>query len=294
MKQLSTHLTTIATATLVIGLLLLVISFQKNFDARSDPFTTKVTSETRNLLPARFLPYITFGFDNFITDSYWIRAIQDFTVWDAKDPYYLNYFNNISTLDPTFEYPYLFSILIVPQNKNVDTLNQIATIAERGIEALPTSWKIPFYLGTQYFLFTKNYSPAESYLAIASKIKGAPDGVFLMYSTFAGRNSPKPIRGDEDYFISKSLLKVIFNNTDNEIIKKMAASGIEEKQVSQMLEKGIIAYKEKFKRYPLTVDEMLAVNFISLPAEFLANFSVQISQKDGSFRILERKTSTNS
>jgi hypothetical protein len=61
-----------------------------------------------------------------------------------------------------------------------------------------------------------------------------------------------------------------------------------------MLEKGIIAYKEKFKRYPLTVDEMLAVNFISLPAEFLANFSVQISQKDGSFRILERKTSTNS
>ncbi len=293
MKKPLPNLLSVTTWILVLGLILLIISFQKNFDARSTPFTTKVSAETRNLLPARFLPYITFGFDNFITNSYWIRAVQDFTVWDAKDPYYLNYFNNISTLDPTFEYPYLFSILVVPQNKNVDTLNRIAVIADRGIQEIPTSWKIPFYLGTQYYLFTKKYDPAEKYLNIAAKVDGAPDGVFLIYSTFAGRNSPKPIRSEEDFIIAKALLKVISNNTDNEVIKKMADSGIEEKTITQMLEKGIIAYKEKFKRYPVSVNDMIAVYFVSLPPEFLENYNVQISQKDGGFRILERKASSN-
>ena len=143
----------VALSALCIALLLLVVSFQVQHDRLSPPFTTRLKATTRNLLPAKFLPYITFGFDNFITNSYWIRAVQDFTVWDGKNPYYLNYFKNISTLDPAFEYPYLFSILIVPQKKDVATLDTIAAFADKGIQAIPTSWKIPFYLGTQYFLF---------------------------------------------------------------------------------------------------------------------------------------------
>ncbi len=279
----------IATGAILISLVSLVIAFQSTHDVLSKPFTTKVSAETRNLIPARFLPHITFGFTNIITDSYWIRAIQDFSVWDGKDSYYLNYFDNISTLDPTFEYPYLFSILIVPQKRNVDTLNLVATIADRGIQNIPTSWKIPFYLGTQYYLFTKKYNPAEKYLSIAAKVDGAPDGVFLLYSTVAGRNNPLHIRSESDFKLQRELLKVIYNNTDNETIKEMASRGIEEKFISQMLEKGIIAYKEKFKRYPKSPEEMLAVNFISLPQGFLEVFSVEISQRDGTFRVEERR-----
>ncbi len=278
----------VALGALCIALLVLVISFQVQHDRLSPPFTTRMKATTRNLLPAKFLPYITFGFDNFITNSYWIRAVQDFNVWDGKNPYYLNYFKNISTLDPAFEYPYLFSILIVPQKKDVATLDTIAVFADKGIQAIPTSWKIPFYLGTQYYLFTKKHDPAEKYLSIAAKIDGAPDGVFLIYSTLMGNNSPKPIRSDQDITISRALLKVIYNNTDNETIKKMAAQGIEEKHISQMIEKGIIAYKEKYKRYPQTINEMLVVNFISLPQAFIDAFSVEINQKDGSFRIVRK------
>lgn len=284
--KISHYTPKIITCVIIVALIALVVVFQKNYDARSKPFTTQLKAETRNLLPAKFLPYITFGFDNIITDSYWIRSVQDFVVWDGKDPYYLNYFKNITTLDPTFEYPYLFSILIVPQKRDVVTLNKIAEFADKGIQAIPTSWKIPFYLGTQYYLFTKKYDPAEKYLSIAAKVEDAPDGVFLVYSTFIGRNSPLPIRSESDFILQKELLKVIFNNTDNETIKEMAAKGIEEKFISQMLEKGIIAYKEKFKRYPKSVNEMLAVNFISLPQEFLDGFIVEISGKDGSFRVV--------
>ncbi len=288
MKKYLYFIPHIATGVILTLLTCLVVVFQINHDSRSRPFTTRVSAETRNLLPARFLPYITFGFTNFITDMYWIRAVQDFIVWDGKDPYYLNYFKNISSLDPMFEYPYLFSILIVPQNKDVETLGKVAEIADRGIIAIPSSWKIPFYLGTQYYLFTKKYDPAEKYLSTAAKVPGAPEGVFLVYSTIVGRNSPRPIRADEDFVIAKTLLKVIYNTTDSETVKKIVAKNYKERAISQMLEKGIIAYKEKYKRYPTTAEEMLRANFISLPTGFIEAFNVKISQKDGSFRIVEK------
>ncbi len=291
MNRYTHYLYPITTGVLIVSLVGIIVTFQKIHDSYNKPFTTKITAQTRNLLPAKFLPYITFGFDNFITDMYWLRAVQDFVAWDGRDPYYLNYFRNISTLDPTFKYPYLFSILIVPQNKDIVTLNEVARIAENGLKFIPTSWEIPFYLGTQYYLFTKEYTLAESYLERAAKIPGAPDGVFLLYSNFIGRNSPMPVRGAEDYILAQQLLKVIANNTDNETIKKMAEKGITEKLVTQMLEKGIIAYKERYKRYPRTTQEMINVNFVNLPQEFLENFDVTINQTNGSFMITEKTRS---
>lgn len=285
-KKYSTLLPKIATGAIVAGLISLIISFQVNFDTRSNPFTWALTAKTRNLLSSEFLPYITFGFTNFITDSYWIRSVQDFTVWDGKDPYYLNYFKNIATLDPTFEYPYLFSIVIVPQNKNIDTLNKVAEIAEQGIKDIPSSWKIPFYLGTQYYLFTKKFEPALTYLKTASERPGAPDGVFLTYSSLIAKQAGK---ADPAFNASQELIKVIYNNTDNETIKKMAGKGLQEEYINQMLEKGIVAYKAKYKRFPKSVDEMMAVNFISLPQELLSAFTIEINQTDGSFRVVAKE-----
>ena len=232
-------LTTTIRNSIIVMLLGLVVFFQVRHDQLGPPFTTKLKMVRRNLLPHQILPYIHFGFRNIITDYYWISSIQDFVAWNRKEGYFVGYFKNISTLDPKFEYPYLFSILTIPQKdrkdlKNVAVLDEVATIAEKGMTAIPESWQIPFYLGTQYYLFT------------------------------------------------------IYNNTDNEIIKKLAGKGIQEVAVTQLLEKGIIAYKERFKRYPKTVDEMLAINLIKLPEELLQNFDVEISPRDGSFRIREK------
>jgi hypothetical protein len=234
---------------------------------------------------------MSFGFRNSITDYYWISSIQDFVAWNGEEGYFIGYFKNISTLDPKFEYPYLFSILTIPQRnrnnlKDTTTLDEVATIAEKGMIAIPTSWQIPFYLGTQYYLFTKAYDPAEHYLAIAATKKNAPDGVYLLYSTFVGKGL---LTTEQKAGFAVKLIKTIYNNTDNEIIKKLAGKGIQETFINQLLEKGIIAYKERYKRYPKTVDEMLAVNFIKLPDGFLESFDVTINPKDGSFRIVEKE-----
>lgn len=284
-KRVSTY----STRALIVSLVLLVILFQVELDASLPPFTTRVSAVTRNLLPETILPYVTFGFKNMITDAYWIRAVQDFTVWDGKDPYYLSYFKNIAALDPTFEYPYLFSILIVPQRKDLTILDKVATVAQKGIESIPTSWKIPFYLGTQYYLFTKEYEPAERYLSIAASRTGAPDGVYLLYSSFVAKTVAAPIRSPEDHALAQSLIKVIYNNTDNETVKKIAGKGLQESLINQMLQKGIAAYHTKYRKYPKTVEDMMKANLVSLPEELLTGFTIMISQKDGSYRIVGRE-----
>lgn len=284
-------LTTTIRNSLIVMLLGLVVFFQVRHDQLGPPFTTKLKIVRRNLLPHQILPYIHFGFRNIITDYYWISSIQDFVAWNRKEGYFIGYFKNISTLDPKFEYPYLFSILTIPQKdrkdlKNVAVLDEVATIAEKGMTAIPASWQIPFYLGTQYYLFTKAYDPAERYLAIAATKKNAPDGVYLLYSTFVGKGL---LTTEQKQGFATKLIKTIYNNTDNEIIKKLAGKGIQEATIIQLLEKGIIAYKERFKRYPKTVNEMLAINLIKLPEELLQNFDVEISPRDGSFRITEKE-----
>lgn len=287
--KLSPHIRTSITLLLLAALISGIIFLQKKHDDFSPPFSTKLKAVTRNLMSDSILPYVTFGFTNIITDIYWLRAVQDLTVWDGRDPYYLNYFRNISALDPTFEYPYLFSILVVPKRKNVEVLNDVATIAERGITNIPQSWQIPFYLGTQYFQFTRQYSPADHYLGIAASREGAPEGVYLLYSTYVAKRAPQRIQDAEDAIIAKELFSVIYNNTTNETIKKMAENGIEEYRITNMLRRGIVAFNERFKRYPKNPEELLSANLISLPPEFLEYFTIEINQNNGSFTITEKE-----
>lgn len=287
--------------TLPVGILAMLLACsvlaQVRYDATKPAFTTRLSTTTRILLPEKILPYISLGFDTFLADMYWVRSIQDLVTWDGKDPYYLDYFKNITTLDPKFEYPYLFAILAYPQSakkdKNVDELTALTPLVERGITAIPSSWQIPFYFATQYFIYTKQYHPAEDYLKIAAEKKGAPDGVYLVYSTFVGRNvvRNKNVINDEKSVLlaTQDLVKVIYNNTDSETIKDLAKAGYESARIHQMLEKGIIAYKERYKKYPSDVTDLFAANFINLPNDFLNHFSVMINKRTGVFSIEEKK-----
>ena len=282
----SSQTTAAIQTTIVAALILLAITFQSLHDDLTPPFTTKLALAKRNLLPPQILPYISFGFSGIMADMYWIRAIQDFVAWNGKEGFYIGYFKNIATLDPKFEYPYLFNILTVPKNKDVETLNTVAQISEKGLKAIPESWKIPFYLGTQYYIFTRAYEPAQQYIGIAAEKKSAPEGVYLLYSTFVAKDL---YTREQKMNLTKKLVRVIYNNTDNEIIKKLAAQGFQQDVISQLLEKGILAYKEQFKHYPKNVEDLIRANLIKLPQDFLDTFEVIIDSKTGAFEIVTKE-----
>jgi hypothetical protein len=161
-------------------------------------------------------------------------------------------------------------------------LTNVTTIAERGIVAIPTSWKIPYNLGTQYYLFTKSYEKAKEYLRIAAEKKDAPLGVYLNYSSFV-------INNVQGYKASYDLVKVIYDTTTDETLKKVLALGIQEELLRTMLERAIVAYKTTKDVYPSSVEQLIQENLVALPSTFTNSFTVIINKRSGSFEMKERK-----
>ncbi|MBP6888945.1 MAG: hypothetical protein KBC21_04600 [Candidatus Pacebacteria bacterium] len=267
----------------IVLLFLSVIAMsQFAYDKAAPPFRTKLETARRDLLPDSLLPYIHFGFNVFLADMYWIRTIQDYVAWDNKELFFLDYFKNISVLDPKFEHPYLFAIWTIPSNKNIERLDKVAEVAQRGIDVIPTSWRIPYNLGTQYYLFTKTYSKAKEYLKLAAEKENAPPGVYLNYSSFVIND----VRG---YKASYDLVKVIYDTTSDVTLKKVLELGLEKELLATMLERGIVAYKTTTGKYPASLEDLIAKDFVSFPETFLERFTVTINRYNGSFKVEERR-----
>lgn len=265
----------------IISLIILVTLTQAIYDEHSKPFSFKLESIDRHILPAKLLEYTNFGFKNMLADYYWIMAVQDLSYWNNKDVFYLEYFKNISVLDPKFEYPYLFSIYVVPNEKAPKLLDNIASIAETGMSALHNNWAIPFYLGTKYKTLVRDNEKAELYLKRASEVKTAPPVVNLVYTSFLKNQA-------QDRKDVTQMIKVIYDTTDNGTIKKLAAKGILINDLSDVIEKAIARFKIKYKVFPKNSTDLERTNLLTLPREIKDAFDVEISG-DGGFRLVEKE-----
>ncbi|MDQ5962614.1 MAG: hypothetical protein QG653_421 [Patescibacteria group bacterium] len=270
------------TGIIVILLLAIIVSAQVLYDHSSSMFgkeSFRFTIKHRSIIDPKIVKHLAFGFDNVLADYYWISAVQDFTGWDHKEDFYLNYFKNISVLDPEFSYPYLFAILTAPTEKDKASLDKVAEIAELGMATLPNNWEIPFYLGTMYNMFAKDEAKALHYIEIAAKTEGVPSVVPLTYSSITA----KKLLGKKT---ARELMSVIRDTTKSETIKAMAEEGIVLSDITVMLENAIIAYKAKHRTYPKTIENLTAERFVVIPKEITSRFDIIINQKNGEVSIV--------
>lgn len=283
---MSNHLKTYAPLLSGITLVLflsIVATLQSFHDKASGSFETesfRFTVKHRSIIEPNIVKHLSFGFNNVLADYYWISAVQDFTGWDHEEEFYLNYFRNISVLDPRFSYPYLFAIFTAPTEKDKESITKVASIADIGILAMPNNWEIPFYMGTMYNHFDKNEARALHYLEIAANVEGAPPVVPLTYSSITA----KKLLGKQ---VSRELMRVIRDTTKSETIKKLAEKGIATEEFTMMLENAVLAYKAKFKTYPKSVDALIKERFVTIPTDF-SSLTITINQKNGSVHITEQ------
>jgi len=305
------------TKVLFVGAFFLIILIQINYDANSKPFLWKFETQDRVVLPPQVIKTLSFGFDNVIADAYWIQVVQDIIGWNETDMFFVNYFKNIAVLDPKFEYPYRLGIFVVPSQKNPELLNEMAKIADTGMQALPENWEIPFYLGTAYNALNKNLNATlrkattfgmeavpenireyftietakqtieenkehiERYLSLASAKESAPAVVRLVYSSYTTKTLSSHETGLQ-------MLKAIYDTTDNETIKKIAIKGIVLETLNDSIGKAIVAYKLKFKSYPKNLSDLENNKFFLMPTEIREVFDIEF-KPNGNFRIIEKE-----
>lgn len=161
---------------LSLALLLLasVARLQIELDQRVDQQTTQF--DKLRLLPrGEVLRPALLGFHHLGADLLWLRIVQVFgerVVTDRDYEWLYHALDVVTTLDPQYAYVYDAGGTILAEFANrVDLSNQLL---EKGMQANPASWRLPFVLGFNHFFHLQNYLKAGEYMGMAAKIPGRP------------------------------------------------------------------------------------------------------------------------
>jgi hypothetical protein len=121
------------------------------------------------------------GFESLFADLYWLRTVQYFGAQRAfseeKDFALLEPLIDITvTLDPRLEMAYRYGAIFLSEPWPTGKGDPKAGVAllERGVTAIPDSWRLRQDLGYYSFLFLKDARRAGEVLREAARLPGAP------------------------------------------------------------------------------------------------------------------------
>lgn len=184
---------------------------------------------------------ISFGFQNLVANWYWLQVIQ---YYGGGDPYgeykkLPKLLDNVVTLNPKFEYAYTFTLLVVPGEGMGE---EAFAIGRKGMEALPDSWQIPYYMGTAYHINEKDYANAAKYLELAASKPGAPEIAKLLAAVYYSKSDQREI--------AYNLYRVIYETSEDDYSKERAKHRLENIEIMLFLEEAANVYKDRFGEYP--------------------------------------------
>ncbi len=265
-----------STSLILIALLIpAFIGLQIRYDRIQQQHFELLAPVHRFALPATVVKEFSFGFRNVLADYYWVTAIQDYNKWDKFDSYYPEYFRTISTLDPKFQYPYMFAALTVPSKMNATTsLEWLSIISGRGIAAFPDNWEIPFYTGVEYHLIDKEYATATRYIGIAASRKSSPEMVRSTYAIYL-------LHGHSEYETSRALFSTMLETSDDISTKIIAKEHIELLDLIEALERVGVLYKKKYGMYPGSLAELTSKGMITIPRGFEKKYPLSFNTQTG-------------
>ena len=187
---------------------------------------------------ADYLRIASLGHRELLADLLWIRSIQvmgERTVSEAHGRWLYRALDIITTLDPTFVRAYeagglaLTTVVVLPEESNQLML--------KGMRHNPAEWKLPFYLGINYYFEFYDDTNAAKYIAAASKLPGAPPGlVAVAANLFASAKSPQQ---------GVDLLAAAYQSTSDDSTRQL----IEQRLKILLTERDLVLLEEAVGRY---------------------------------------------
>lgn len=256
--------------------LLVVILFSFVYLSQVSYDTARIGKKNSRTQPFVLSPeamsYVSLGFNSFLSDITWIQTIQYFGNWAPTDDGYIRLpkmLETITKLEPKFEYPYVFSCLILPGE---GFTNEAIEIGKRGTEELKDSWQIPYYLGFVYH-GQKDYANAAKYFSIAAE---RPDTLPIV-KVLAGIYYAKADQRD----VAISIWKGIYESTKNDFVKERAKAWLDHYDYIVGIEQLSQIYKDKYGSYPTSLQEMYDKKILpELPQDNL-NKSIELNPENG-------------
>ena len=216
--------------------------------------------EELGFLPkGEYLKKVALGYDPLICDFIWLEAIQ--VMGDRKIPpkgaeWIYNALDVATDLDGKDEYVYeAGGIFLSAVAGDYEASNRIL---KKGFYNNPENWRLPFYIGTNYFLYLNNYKRAAYYIGRAAVLPGRPEFVpFLATRLYAESGDPR---------FAMALIESLYKQTKDEKVKSSLLARMKELVIEeniQLIEGAKAKYAAKNHKNPESMEALVKAGYLS-------------------------------
>lgn len=211
-------------------------------------------------LPSSLLKPLSFEFKGLISDVLLLKFMtfvggktEQLDSFNEQDWVSIKHIlNTITDLDPYFWDAYLFSqVFLTWDTKHYQEANELLLKARK---YLPDNYRVPYYIGLNYYRFANDPINGAKYLMEASKIEGSP----FYLATLAARLTAY----SSDYERGIVFLREMLTQTNSPEIVDQYKLRITVLERMHQLEQLIVQFRAKFNRAPSTMKELVTSGFI--------------------------------
>jgi hypothetical protein len=252
------------------------------FRAQEDVLYLWNGEQVRRMLP---------GFESLAADIYWLRTVQYYggrrRFADDKRFELLRPLIEITTtLDPRLEIAYRYGAVFESEPPPIGAGRPLEGIGvlEKGVKAMPQSWRLRQDLGFFHFLYLKDAAGAAAVLQDAAEIPGAPFWLRTLAADLLARGG--------DRAASRRMWTQMFEQGEEGVIRENARAQL---QVLHSLDladaagQAVAAFAERRGRRPRSLDELLAERLSQGP--FVDAAGVPLGYNPQTGRVFVRKDS---
>ena len=131
-------------------------------------------------LPAEFSRVLAFGYQGLLSDYQFLRTVTFYgdrfvmheRMTEEDWDFFARSLQAVTELDPYFLDPYVLAEgLLTWEARRFDQAN---ALLGKGMRHRDWDWRLPYYIGFNYFYFLKDYATGSRYLMQAAEIPGSP------------------------------------------------------------------------------------------------------------------------
>lgn len=255
-----TWLAAICTA---LGLLILIVTVQKNLDRHINNHLIKI-EELAQLPSGEYLKPSMLGYQHLGADILWLRMLQVLgKKRNTGDDYEWIYhaIDVITTLDPQYAYPYYVGGVVLTNLANrVDLSNHLL---EKGHRENPGEWNLPFLLGYNHYFILGDAAKGAEYIGQAARTSGAPDFLpGLATRMYAQAGNPD---------VALQFLEALWKENPDLVLRENLETRAKEVLIERdlrTLERAVGQYHKKHRVLPGSLTDLVSGGFLErIPEE---------------------------
>jgi tetratricopeptide (TPR) repeat protein len=247
------------------GILLLACVgwLQGELDRRQDRMVVQIEGLAQ-LPKGEYLKPALLGYHHLGADFLWLRLIQVIgKKRNSADEYEWMYhaLDVITTLDPQYAYAYYAGGVILGDLANRPDLS--TRLLEKGVNANPEVWNIPFLLGYNYYFLLGDPDKGAEYIMKAARLPDGPSYLPGLATRMAAE------AGNPDTALA--FLEARLADTQDPEMREVLASRMKEVIIERdllILERAVEAYRTQYQTLPATIADLVAAGALpDLPQE---------------------------